>query len=86
MIYLVKNIIYLIDESGDRIGTDNWTGEFDPDSTPDNVWLKIIDENSDVVLLKKGDWIHYSDGDLPQSADYIIEEASMGIYKVRKIN
>lgn len=78
-------IIYKIDENGER-ASENWTGRFHEDSSDDNVWLYIHDDEEKSVPLKKGDRIHYSDADLPNNGDYVIEQAEMGIYKVKRLS
>lgn len=79
---MMGNIVYKIDENGER-ASNNWTGRFHEDSSDDNVWIYIQGEN---VSLKRGDRIHYSDADLPNNGDYMIEQAEMGIYKVKRLN
>lgn len=79
---MMGNIVYKIDENGER-ASNNWTGRFHEDSSDDNVWIYIQGEN---VSLKRGDRIHYSDADLPNNSDYMIEQAEMGIYKVKRLN
>lgn len=82
---MMGNIVYKIDENGER-ASDNWTGRFHEDSSDDNVWIYIQDEEGKNVSLKRGDRIHYSDADLPNNADYVIEQAEMGIYKVKSLS
>ena len=78
------NIVYKIDENGER-ASKNWTGRFRDDSSDDNVWIYINDEEGKNVPLEKGDHIHYSDADLTNNGDYEIEQAEMGIYKVKRL-
>ena len=76
----MQNIIYQIDSDGNRKGNVNYTGEFHPDSTKDNCWLYIRDDEG------KGEYIYYSDYDMPDAdGAYIIVECNGGIFRVQKI-
>ena len=82
---MMGNIVYKIDENGER-ASDNWTGRFHEDSSEDNVWIYIQDDEGKNVSLKRGDRIHYSDADLPNNGDYVIEQSEIGIYKVKSLS
>lgn len=83
---MIGNIVYKIDESGDRI-SENWTGNYYFDnSSPNDVWMYIHDTDGNNVPLKIGDRIHYSDADLPNNVDYEIVQAEPGIYKLRRLD
>lgn len=79
---MMGNIIFKIDENGDRI-SENWTGRFYDNNTPDNIWIYINDYNGKNVPLKKGDRICFSDGEIPNNGNYEIVEAQNGIYQVK---
>ena len=82
----MQNIIYQTDSGGDRIGNANFTGEFHPDSTKDNCWLYIRDEEGKAPCLGKGDYICYSGYDISVSDGvYIIIDCNDGIFRVKKI-
>ena len=82
---MIGNIVYKIDESGERI-SETWTGNYCDNSSSNDVWMSIHDTDGGNVPLKKGDRIHYSDADLPNNADYEIVQAVSGIYKLGKLD
>lgn len=77
-------IVYEINENGNRVdGAPNWEGEFYENNTEDSIWLYIRSINGKDAPVKKGMRIHYSDDIF--SANYIIIDANMGIYRVERL-
>ena len=83
----MQNIIFQTDSDGNRIDNKNYTGEFHRDSTRDNCWLYIRDEEGKEPCLGKGDYIYYSGHD-SSNADGVFKIVCCngGIFRVQKIS
>ncbi|MBQ9609145.1 MAG: hypothetical protein IJV15_06820 [Lachnospiraceae bacterium] len=81
---MAENIVYQINEKGERIGDSNWTGNIIRISEEGGLWMEIKKNNNDKEYLKRGDMIHYSGHDLSTcDGNYLIKKSETGIYYLK---
>ncbi len=78
----MDNIIYQINEYGERISDENWNGYFER-TNDDSLWVHIYDQSGTPVNLSAGDKIHFSHYDQEIDRNYEIIKPCNGIYQVK---
>ena len=79
---VTRNIIYKVDEKGERI-SDNFRGEIYDSSDSGMVWMKIQDEKGENISLKRNEIINYSHYDMNVSGYYIVVDPNVGFCKLK---